>query len=895
MAIVYKCKSCGAQLNVTDLDAKWVECEYCETKQTLPVFSTDKKINLFTRADRFWRAGEYDKAQGIFEGMLEEDSTDPEIYWRNLLCKFGVTYVDDPKTGEKKPTVNRMQNTMILAEDDYKKAIELASAEQKSIYQEEAKEIARIQKKFLEISSKEEPFDVFISYKETDANGRRTRDSVVAQDLYENLIKSGLKVFFSRKTLEEKLGVEYEPYIFSALTSAKVMVLVCTDINYITATWVKNEWTRYLALMHNDGEKALITAYRGIDVYDLPEELAGFQAQDMEKLGFMQDLTSGIKKLVGKKGYDSSSSSKGGNASTSKMKETCWRRLAEGKFSTVIESANKMLDIDPTDAETACLLVLAKERIHTIDELMCCDDTTLLERIFVGDSQHEMCREFIGDEKISILQKALAQYKKNRDSIGRIRSKSREIKLKVETAIEEGIPVVDGRVEVVNKFDNVLKNLAENKNRDLDKEKRISSERTSVAVIKRDKNIEQIETDRKNFYADIEKGNSLTVEWKKFGKNGILFLSIIILLSLMTIIGVICMPVFIVESGYYWDLAWDYWDMIDRDDPNYQDSEAYRFYDYYYDLQDYYHPKLSLGIGIPFIVLGVAVSGFLLVASKVNGYCIKATGLASYVGKYSNEKKKLKHDGGDIYCSNVIMIICVSVTGGLVPLILSCIKIAQICKRLELIKTCLRNCEIRSYEFDKNRPNLINEQKQQCEGQKEKISAEYDEKVAVINDTYASEIEKAKSQFIAGMMTAIERYDADFARLDEKKLNKVKTTLSVAKVDYESLVKDTESSFAELYTLVSGLGEYVRDKNLYSKYVTGKKEEGEKVRQELIDCVEKLESRVNAMGKYEAQHIDEEELSKKADSMISKSYISYKEDRNLVQSDSSQLMNIKKQ
>lgn len=39
----------------------------------------------------------------------------------------------------------------------------------------------------------------------------------------------------------------------------------------------------------------LIPAYRDMDPYDLPEEFSHLQAQDMSKLGFMQDLIRGIK------------------------------------------------------------------------------------------------------------------------------------------------------------------------------------------------------------------------------------------------------------------------------------------------------------------------------------------------------------------------------------------------------------------------------------------------------------------------------------------------------------------------------------------------------------------------------------------------------------------------
>ena len=42
----------------------------------------------------------------------------------------------------------------------------------------------------------------------------------------------------------------------------------------------------------------LIPAYKDMDPYDLPDEFSHLQAQDMSKLGFMQDLIRGVKKIV---------------------------------------------------------------------------------------------------------------------------------------------------------------------------------------------------------------------------------------------------------------------------------------------------------------------------------------------------------------------------------------------------------------------------------------------------------------------------------------------------------------------------------------------------------------------------------------------------------------------
>ena len=128
-------------------------------------------------------------------------------------------------------------------------------------------------------------------------------DSVIAQDVYQELTDKGYRVFFSRITLEDKLGTAYEPYIFAALHSAKVMVVLGTRPEHFDAVWVKNEWSRFLAMMKKDRHKILLPCYKDMDAYDLPEEFSHLQAQDMSKLGFMQDLIRGIKKIIVKNDY----------------------------------------------------------------------------------------------------------------------------------------------------------------------------------------------------------------------------------------------------------------------------------------------------------------------------------------------------------------------------------------------------------------------------------------------------------------------------------------------------------------------------------------------------------------------------------------------------------------
>lgn len=372
---VFKCKMCGGTIEF-EQGATVGVCDSCGTKQTLPRLDDDKKANLYDRANHFRRNNDFDKAMSIYEQILNEDNTDAEAYWSLVLCRYGIEYVEDPASHKRIPTVNRAQFTSIFADEDYKSALQYADGYQKTIYEDEAKAIDEIQKGILVISQKEEPFDVFICYKETDANGRRTQDSVLANDLYHQLTQEGFKVFFARITLEDKLGTAYEPYIFAALNSSKVMVVLGTKPEYFNAVWVKNEWSRYLALIKNGAKKMLIPAYRDMDPYDLPEEFSHLQAQDMSKLGFMQDLIRGIKKIIEadapKQTVKETVIVGANNAATTPLLERVFLFLEDGKWQDANIYCEKVLDIDPKNAEAYLGKLMVELQVRNRKQLADC-------------------------------------------------------------------------------------------------------------------------------------------------------------------------------------------------------------------------------------------------------------------------------------------------------------------------------------------------------------------------------------------------------------------------------------------------------------------------------------------------------------------------------------------
>ena len=373
MAIL-KCKMCGGSLDVAT-GTTVIECEYCGTQQTLPKTSDEVTSNLFNRANNLRLKCEFDKAAQIYEKIVEKDDSEAEAHWGIVLCKYGIEYVEDPKTLKRIPTCHRTLFEAVTTDPDYLAAIDYSDALQQRIYESEARTIDRIQKDILAIVKNEKPFDVFICYKETDENGKRTVDSTIANDIYYQLTQQGFKVFFAAITLEDKLGQEYEPYIFAALNSSKVMLAIATKPEYFSSVWVKNEWSRFLHLMKSDRSKLLIPCYRDMDAYDMPEEFAHLQAQDMGKIGFINDVVRGIKKVVQKeeekqstavKEPSGAASSKG---STTSLLERAFMFLEDGEWASANEYCEKVLDIEPKNAQAYLGKLMAELRVKKQDVL----------------------------------------------------------------------------------------------------------------------------------------------------------------------------------------------------------------------------------------------------------------------------------------------------------------------------------------------------------------------------------------------------------------------------------------------------------------------------------------------------------------------------------------------
>ena len=232
------CNICGA--NYEYRNGRWV-CPACGAYKVEEL--SNEEVTLLYNAAQKLRLSDFDEAEKAYSDIVEKYPENPDGYWGRLLSKYGIKYEED-FDGRKIPTCYATSIESVISDKDYLKAIELADADTKAYYQTQAEYIERVRKEWVEKARKEKPYDIFICYKDSDlANGiDRTQDSIAVQELYIHLTKQGYRVFFSRESLRDKVGEKYEPYIFNALSTAKVMLVYGSKPEYITSTWLKNEW-----------------------------------------------------------------------------------------------------------------------------------------------------------------------------------------------------------------------------------------------------------------------------------------------------------------------------------------------------------------------------------------------------------------------------------------------------------------------------------------------------------------------------------------------------------------------------------------------------------------------------------------------------------------------------
>ncbi len=297
---VIRCQSCGSS-SIENSGNGIGKCSHCGSTMILPR-QNEEIISMLNAAYVYRENFNYDLAIKSYQFVLEKDSNELAAYEGILLSEYGIEYVKDSYTGRLVPTCHRAHFKSIFEDDYYKTLITLASDEQKVVIEQKAKEIDKLQQAIERQLKNEQEYDVFISYKANDEKGERTEDSLIARNIYEELVKKNYRVFFAEKSLEDRLGSEYEPIIFKALHTSKIFILVGTSKQNVEANWVRNEWSRFIDRIKTDKDLPVgcfIPVFKDMSPYDMPKVNNTFvQGVDAGKLGYVVSVVDGVTKLL---------------------------------------------------------------------------------------------------------------------------------------------------------------------------------------------------------------------------------------------------------------------------------------------------------------------------------------------------------------------------------------------------------------------------------------------------------------------------------------------------------------------------------------------------------------------------------------------------------------------
>ena len=126
----------------------------------------------------------------------------------------------------------------------------------------------------------ERKYDVFISFKNSDSKGNKTKDSIIAEKLYGYLTEKGLSVFFSNVELEFIGKAQYTRVIDDALESSQFLIAVGCSHENLNSQWVRYEWESFI----NDVRSGIKTnaevfvVYQDMTINQLPRALRQNQA-----------------------------------------------------------------------------------------------------------------------------------------------------------------------------------------------------------------------------------------------------------------------------------------------------------------------------------------------------------------------------------------------------------------------------------------------------------------------------------------------------------------------------------------------------------------------------------------------------------------------------------------
>lgn len=363
----YKCSFCNSTIIIKN-NEKIVICDNCGSVMPLPKLELYK---MFNKATQLRLEMKFQAAYGVYDGIVKTSPDEPEAYWGRVLCDYGMVYFENEDNKSRTATCFIANRESVFENENYKNTIEYANEDEKKIYFDEANVIDEIQKGIFEIADKEKPYEIMICSSESE-----TEKKIVSK-LNLLLTNEGYRVFTFDSVLKGKSQTAYEPYIYSALHSASVLITVADTADSFLTSTSKNIWKRFFDEYNGSAEKEIISVLSGIDTNDVPFELHKLAVVDYDKEDAENVLLELIKNSVidsqHKEFIESEQQDEHREYNISRLLKRVTVFLDDGEWDIAEEYCTHVLDIEPDNSIARVGRIMAQKKLHKEEELSSCD------------------------------------------------------------------------------------------------------------------------------------------------------------------------------------------------------------------------------------------------------------------------------------------------------------------------------------------------------------------------------------------------------------------------------------------------------------------------------------------------------------------------------------------
>ena len=300
------CRTCKFPFSFPTAEATFA-CPACGAVNGRPQ-AEGMSYDCLKRATNQRLGCDFHNAVSSYQHVLLDYPDEHEALWGLTLCRYGVEYVEDPRSGTLMPTVHSVRRRPMQADKDFLNACEQAPENVRAQYEAEAAYIDDAMARIRELAQTQKPYDVFICHKTTRPDsGDPTWECLRASEMAHQLEKQGYRVFFAPEAMKGEIGADYEAAIYHALDTAKVLLLLCAEPDYVTSPWVRSEWTRFLEMTDEREDKRLVPLlYGDFTPAKLPRELRPYRLEcvTMDSFTAASDILRHLEKCCGKRGEE---------------------------------------------------------------------------------------------------------------------------------------------------------------------------------------------------------------------------------------------------------------------------------------------------------------------------------------------------------------------------------------------------------------------------------------------------------------------------------------------------------------------------------------------------------------------------------------------------------------